>query len=232
MFGFLFNSPAWQLVVQADVMTKFVLFALLMVSVFCIWIVLSKFFILWKQKKELKQLQIRVKRIRSFDDLLALSKTHKDSAGGRFLLRVLEELKDFLQDKRKEDGEKVKLSVKDLEHLNVLIDQILDQVLSEEEQYLPVLSTSAAAAPLVGLFGTVWGLVHAFVEISKNRSADIAVVAPGIAEALTTTLAGLIVAIPALVFFHYFSHELRKLEQQLWGMSDKFLSIVKQTFVG
>ena len=101
----------------------------------------------------------------------------------------------------------------------------------ENESYLPILGTSAAVSPLVGLFGTVWGLIHSFVNISQEKSADISVVAPGIAEALTTTLAGLMVAIPAMIAFHYFSNELRKQEQQLDHLADKYLSIIKKTFL-
>lgn len=235
MFGFLSNAPAWQLILQADLMTKLVITALFTLSVFCIWIVLNKFLLLWRQKKGLKKVQAEIKKVRSFDELLALSKTYKHLAAGRFLLKVLGELNELLHTKKGAelvgDVNKVVLTEHDLGHLQSLLDQSLGEVLAEEEQYLPVLSTSAAVAPLAGLFGTVWGLVHAFVDISRNRSADIAVVAPGIAEALTTTLAGLIVSIPALIFFHYFSNELRKLEHQLWAVSDKFLNIVKSTFV-
>jgi biopolymer transport protein TolQ len=168
---------------------------------------------------------LNIKKAQNFDDLLNLGKKYKDSTGGRFLVRSLAELKGLLN----KSGKNV-LSKKSVDKLRFLLDQNLDQILAEEEVYLPVLGTSAAVSPLVGLFGTVWGLVHAFVDISQSRSADIAVVAPGIAEALTTTLAGLMVAIPALTFFHYFSNELRKMEHQLAKVSDKFLSIVKQTF--
>lgn len=230
MFHFLAKAPAWQLVLQADTMTKFVLFALFLLSVFCVWIVLSKFLQLHRQKKTIRQVQVEMKGARSFDELVALSKKYRDSAAGRFLARVLTELKELLHVQQAQQ-EKPSFSMQDVEHLQLLVDQSLDVVLSEEEQYLPVLGTSAAVAPLIGLFGTVWGLVHAFVDISQQRSADISVVAPGIAEALTTTLAGLIVAIPALIFFHYFSNELRKLELQLLGISDRFLNIIKQTFV-
>ena len=72
-----------------------------------------------------------------------------------------------------------------------------------------MLSVSAAVSPLLGLFGTVWGLVHAFVRIGELQTADIATVAPGIAEALITTLAGLMVAIPALVMYHYVANKIR-----------------------
>ena len=236
MFNFIFTAPAWQLIAQADIMTKFVLFALFLLSIFCFWVVLSKFLVLHKEKKMLRLLLVEIKRARTFDDLLALSKKYQESSAGRFLIRALAELKELLHAQKgiagaQKEGEKVFLSIQDVEHLQLLVDQSLDHILVQEEQYLPVLGTSAAVAPLIGLFGTVWGLVHAFVSISQQRSADISVVAPGIAEALTTTLAGLVVAIPALIFFHYFSNELRKLELQLLRISDRFLNIVKQTFV-
>ena len=228
MFGFLFKAPAWQLVAQADVMTKTVLLALFSLSVFCMWIVLNRFLVFWRQRKGMKALRAHLRKVRTFDELLAVGKRYQDVAGGRLLIKALSELKRQIPEK---GAEKTKHLAKNIENMEAGIDQLIDQVLTEEGQYLPVLGTSAAVSPLVGLFGTVWGLVHAFVDISRHKSADLAVVAPGIAEALTTTLAGLMVSIPALVFFHYFSNELRKLEQQLWGVADKFIHVVKITFL-
>lgn len=89
-----------------------------------------------------------------------------------------------------------------------------DAISVHDEQYLPFLAASAALGPLLGLFGTVWGLVHAFMRISQQQSADIATVAPGIAEALVTTLAGLIVAMPALALYHYLSVRAKALEHK------------------
>ncbi|MDO9694162.1 MAG: MotA/TolQ/ExbB proton channel family protein, partial [Candidatus Latescibacteria bacterium] len=72
------------------------------------------------------------------------------------------------------------------------------------ERYLIILSTTVTIAPFLGLLGTVWGLMQAFWEMSVLRSANLAVVAPGIAEALITTIAGLSAAVPAVVFFNLF----------------------------
>ncbi len=224
MFGFLTKAPAWRLVLQADTMIKIVLFSLFLLSVFCVSIAISKFFILWNQKRTMRKLRLRLLKVSTFEELLNISKNYKNSTAGKFLVKAIRELKEFL-----DDG-KSSITDDDIEKLKLITEQVVDEVLSEEESYLPVLGTSAAVAPLVGLFGTVWGLVHAFVDISHKKSADISVVAPGIAEALTTTLAGLAVAIPALVFFHYFSNEIRKLEHQLWLVSDKFLNIIKKKF--
>ena len=83
------------------------------------------------------------------------------------------------------------------------MNQRVEEALSQEEALIPVLATCSQAAPLIGLFGTVWGLIHAFMAIAQQRSADIAAVAPGIAEALITTMGGLVVAIPSLVLYAY-----------------------------
>jgi len=228
MFSFFFRAPAFQLVLQADLMTKIVLFCLFSLSVFCFWIVICKLLALKKQRKAMEQLRHEIARTESFDQLLEVSKAfqksvHRDTAGGRFLILALKELKKSLS-AHSIDGKKP-----NFEALQLMLDQSLDHVLAEEEQYMPVLGTAAAVSPLIGLFGTVWGLVHAFMNISQSKSADISVVAPGIAEALITTLGGLAVAIPTLIFFHFFSNEIRKLEIQLVTISDRFLSVVKQT---
>ena len=88
---------------------------------------------------------------------------------------------------------------------------------------LSILSTSAAVSPLLGLFGTVWGLIHAFIRISERQSADIATVAPGIAEALITTLTGLAVAVPSLIMFNYCRSQVGKIEQMFLTLSDNFI---------
>ena len=224
MFKFFFNTPAWYLILQSDWMTKFILLSLFFLSVICIAIIAFKLVTIRYQKRMLAELFKQTRKIQSFSDLITIGKNFEKSLGGKFLVQNLHELKTLL-DKNKA------LNLQDLEYLELLSDQSIDKLLMEVEIYLPILGTSAAVSPLVGLFGTVWGLIHSFVNISQEKSADISVVAPGIAEALTTTLAGLIVAIPAMIAFHYFSNELRKVEQQLGHLSERYLSIIKQTFV-
>ncbi len=225
MFDFLFKSPAWQLMAQSDWMTRLILLSLFAASVVCIAIIVFKFKTLRKQKLELKNILKDLKNIKNFEELIQIGQKYKNTISGNFLEYNLRDLKQILE-KRVDQN----IHSQDLEYLELAADQHIDQFMIESETYLPILGTSAAASPLVGLFGTVWGLIHAFVNISQEKSADIAVVAPGIAEALTTTLAGLIVAIPAMIAFNYFSNELRKQEQQLSHLTDRYLSIVKQTY--
>jgi len=107
----------------------------------------------------------------------------------------------------------------------------IDDIIYHEESLLWVLSTCAGASTLLGLFGTIWGLVHAFLSISEKQAADIATVAPGIAEALITTLAGLIVAIPALIMYNYLTMQVRRIEQQLLLLAQCFNRIIQVMFV-
>ena len=103
------------------------------------------------------------------------------------------------------------------------MDQNIEEIVYHEQSYLAILSTGAAVSPLMGLFGTVWGLVRAFVSISEKHSADIATVAPGIAQALITTLAGLAVAVPALIMFNYCMSQVRKIDQLFTMLSDRLI---------
>jgi biopolymer transport protein ExbB/TolQ len=100
------------------------------------------------------------------------------------------------------------------------IIQLADQIIATEDAYSAALSTSAAVSPLLGLLGTVWGLVHSFMSIAATQSADIAAVAPGIAEALVTTIAGLFVAIPALVMYNIVQRCVRSIEDTMYTVAD------------
>src|SRR5229473_7396847 len=98
------------------------------------------------------------------------------------------------------------------------------------EMQIPFLGTTAAAAPFVGLFGTVWGIMVAFRDIGMTGSTSIVAVAPGISEALINTAAGLAAAIPALIFYNYF---MGKVRQQRAGMEDfalEFINLAERNF--
>ena len=99
--------------------------------------------------------------------------------------------------------------------------------LTRFESRLPVLATAGSVCPFLGLFGTVWGVMTAFLDISTKGSTNIVVVAPGIAEALITTIAGLAVAIPAMVAYNYFVHRSRELGLELEGLATEVLNILQ-----
>ena len=88
------------------------------------------------------------------------------------------------------------------------------------------LATVGSTAPFIGLFGTVWGIMNSFQSIAISRNTSLAIVAPGIAEALFATALGLLAAIPAVVAFNKFSSDSRKYSQKLENFSKRFISIV------
>lgn len=226
MFDFLGNNSVWSLVLQGDVMTKFVLFVLLGMSIGCWAITLYKMVLFNIKKQQFAKMLQELKTTTQFSDLFAATTKHAKTVPGYFLSSCLSHLKELLMIKN--SGEHDYARGKGLEFLQMQIDQTVDELVAQEASYLSFLSVSAAASPLLGLFGTVWGLVHSFIDISQKQSADIVTVAPGIAEALITTLAGLLVAIPSLMLFYFLSSKVKDVEKNLYALSDKFMVISRQ----
>lgn len=231
--AFGFNSAVWQLVQQSDWVSKYiVMLGLALLSIGCVAIMVHKFMQFREHRRLLMRFLSALRQAHSLQELVAVSKEFHDTLGGTLVARSLDEMRRLLEEKKLllEFAETdYSSSLRDVQEMEVLINQQIDTLILEQEAYLPVLGTAAAVSPLMGLFGTIWGLIHSFVNISQERSADIATVAPGIAEALITTLAGLIVAIPALIAFNYFSNELRKIEARLGEAGELILLLCKKS---
>lgn len=116
------------------------------------------------------------------------------------------------------------------------IDRALDSLIAREgqrvENGLGVLSVVATSSPFIGLFGTVWGIMASFHDIGQRGSASLAVVAPGISEALIATAAGLAVAIPAVIFYNYFANKLTYIDGEMQNFSTDFLNLVERDMIG
>jgi biopolymer transport protein ExbB/TolQ len=220
------GNSLWQLIAAADSMSKFVLLSLMGMSVVCWTIFLYKVILLRVKKAQLSRALAAIRSTNSVSELIALSTDLSKTLPGYILVQGLTYTRRLL-DQRKTDL----LSASEWEGVEQNIEQATDDVIVQEERYLPILFASAGVATLVGLFGTVWGLIHAFVRISEKQSADIATIAPGIAEALITTLCGLVVAIPAYLMFHYLSVQNKHTEYQLMQIVDRFRWLLKHHFV-
>ena len=99
------------------------------------------------------------------------------------------------------------------------------------ENLTPFLATVGSAGPFIGLFGTVWGIMDAFLNIGAKGSANLATVAPGIAEALIATAIGLVAAIPAVMAFNFFSRRIKVIANEMDTFSNDYLNIVRRSFV-
>ncbi|MGE3760612.1 MAG: MotA/TolQ/ExbB proton channel family protein, partial [Pseudobdellovibrionaceae bacterium] len=106
----------------------------------------------------------------------------------------------------------------------------VDYELAVMESKLPILATTGSTGPFIGLFGTVWGIMGSFHKIGATGNASLAVVAPGISEALIATAIGLAAAIPAVMLYNHFVATIRKEELELNNFATDFLNIAKRNF--
>ena len=112
------------------------------------------------------------------------------------------------------------------------IERAMRKAANEEiglmETYLPFLATTGSATPFIGLFGTVWGIMNAFSGIATSGSATLATVAPGIAEALIATAAGLVAAIPAVMSYNYFVNRVRTIAIRVDSFTIEFVNFLER----
>jgi biopolymer transport protein TolQ len=119
----------------------------------------------------------------------------------------------------------------DLENIERALRRAATSESTMLEGMVPFLATVGSAAPFIGLFGTVVGIIDAFGQIAHQGSANLATVAPGIAEALGTTAIGLIAAVPAVMAYNYFARKIKVLTAEMESFSNDFLNIVKRHFL-
>lgn len=158
----------------------------------------------------------------TFQDLLKLSKNMPETPMGRITKSALAEM----------EGLSAYVSYDSLEHRGELVRESTERALDLEkdanERSLVFLAFSSATGPLIGLLGTVWGIMDSFYQIGKQGSGNITVVAPGIAEALLATMAGLLVAIPASVGYNAFTGFNRKAESIMLNFGSELVSLFKR----
>jgi biopolymer transport protein TolQ len=120
--------------------------------------------------------------------------------------------------------------IKSMQAVTVNMQLASTEEVRRVEKGMSWLATTAAVSPFIGLFGTVWGIIDAFSGLGTSGSASLRAVAPGIAEALVTTAAGLFAAIPALIAYNYFLQNIRDLAQRLDTFAQEFAAQIEKTF--
>lgn len=217
-----FNTPTWRLIMQTDALSKLIMLGLFVLSVTCVAIIIAKFFAVRLYKASIAHLAQRVQKMSDIKNVPAVAQELHGTFAGTFAHRLVQNTQEIIPTHKQANEI-------DIEVLQTRFDQAVEDSVAESDSYSAFLGTSAASSTLLGLLGTIWGLIHAFIDISQEKSADIATVAPGIAEALLTTLAGIIVAVPALIFYHYFANESRKIERQLYHIADDILILIRRS---
>jgi len=193
------------LVMQAGPLAKFVLLLLLLFSLGSWGIILDKVLVFSKLKRSSGQFMNLFKRSRHLGELADRLKTIKPSPLVRVFISGYRQLERHTGD---DPGEPVFIPT-NLRRLELALDDSIMIEMQSLEKRISFLGTCAGVTPFIGLFGTVWGILNAFHGIGLAGSASIAVVAPGIVEALITTAAGLAAAIPAVIAYNHFLSKLR-----------------------
>ncbi len=222
--NFFSGNSLWFLVAQSDLMTKLVLLSLLAASVICWTIIFYKIVMFRTKMRQLTELRVRLRTVNSLEQLTFIAQESAQGYAGHLVLEQVQEAKKVAR-RASILSEKEKALLDEQRFLTI------DHMVYQENAHLHIISVNAAVSPLIGLFGTVWGLMHAFMSISELQSADIVTTAPGIAEALITTLAGLMVAIPMLIMFNHLQMRVAEIEHQLCRVSDR-VSLLLQIFLG
>jgi len=146
------------------------------------------------------------------------------------------ELQKINKIRSRKDGtnqpETLEMQMATMDNLKRAIRKTESQQVTEMGKYLPFLATTGSATPFIGLFGTVWGIMASFHDIGARGSASLAVVAPGISEALVATAAGLAVAIPAVIFYNFYANKLTYIDGEMQNFSTDFLNLVERDLIG
>lgn len=213
------ESEILKLIFSAGIVAKIVLLILLMFSIVSWAVMFFKFFQFRRIDKDSKEFLSTFSKIENIHQLYTLSK-NKDNPLSSL---VKEGYARFYEIKKGRGG-----LLKDRPAFLNAIDRRLKSTAEDEttyyEGYLSFLATTGNVTPFIGLFGTVWGIIHAFQQIGLQGSANIAAVAPGIAEALIATGAGLATAIPAVIGYNYLLSRVRRIASQMEVFSGEIMA--------
>jgi len=211
----------WALFMQAGFVVKLVMLGLLAASVWTWAIVIDKFMSYSRARRQFDQFEQVFWSGQSLEELYrTLAERSNTGLAAMFVAAMREWKKSFERGARSPIG------------LQMRIDRAMDVTLARESEALEArlssLATIGSAAPFVGLFGTVVGIMTSFQAIAGSKSTNLAVVAPGIAEALLATAIGLVAAIPAVIAYNKFSGEAGKLTARMEGFADEFSAILSR----
>ncbi len=209
---------------QLDLMSALVMILLACMLFICTTLTLFKIMSLKSKQKQFGRAWNIISSVMSLEELLEKSALIQRNFIGTLLVTYLADFKSFL---RIYNSKNIAITDQDWQVLQAKLYQEVEQEVEKEESYTQILSTCAAIAPLLGLFGTVWGLINSFLTVGEQASNSLASVGSGIAQALLTTIAGLVVAIPALIAYNYVFAQLKTLETSLVKVSEKMNMIMR-----
>lgn len=212
------------LFLRADWVVKGVMIGLALASLWSWTVIIDKTVRLTMLGREADAFENEVASGRSLEDIASQAGEHPAHALPRMLQGALKEWRDARSKGQVSDSQAAFLIQR--------IDRVLDTTIAREalriEDGLSSLAIVATASPFIGLFGTVWGIMHSFQAIAVQKNTNLAVVAPSIAEALFATAFGLIAAIPAYIAFNRFSSDASRYAARLEGFADDLSTAIQR----
>lgn len=215
------NTSVFSLFLQASFVVQMVIVMLLVISVISWAIIFNKYPLFKRAKKRAQTFERLFWRTEDLNQLYEEKPALRSDAMGRIFQRGFEEFIRLRE--RAAGGSDLHLDGAE-RAMRVEIDKEEDIL----EAYLPFLATVGSTSPYVGLFGTVWGIMHSFNALGSANQATIAAVGPGIAEALIATAVGLFAAIPAVIAYNKFSHEADRLLGRYAIFSQELSAILRR----
>ncbi|GAB6053206.1 protein TolQ [Magnetospira thiophila] len=220
-----YDFSMWGLFIKADLIVKGVMILLVLASVWCWAIIFEKSLRLRRLNKMASQFEDKFWSGGSLDELY-------DRVGGQPRDPMTAVFAAAMREWRRASAKGVTRSGSSRETLQDRIDRVMQVTVSREtdrtEKYMTFLASTGSTAPFIGLFGTVWGIMNSFQAIAMTRNTSLAVVAPGIAEALFATALGLVAAIPAVVAYNKLSRELDRYTGRLDTFAGEFSAILSR----
>ena len=204
----------WSLFLRADFIVKSVILMLIGCSIYSWAVIIEKFRLFKKINLESEEFEEKFWKSKS-------AETFYNNLPANIENPTALLFKDTMQSLLK-----VKSKTNINERMASILEVNIEKQISKIDKGFTFLATVGSTAPFIGLFGTVWGIMNSFQSIAISRNTSLAIVAPGIAEALFATALGLLAAIPAVVAYNKFNNDSKKYSQRLENFSKRFLSII------
>ena len=206
----------WQLFIRADFVVKAVIIILLLASIYSWALIFEKYRLFKKIELSSSSFEDKFWKAKSAENFYNnLSNKNKDPLTAIFQSAMSELIKT-----------KSKSTLVQSTRVTRVLEISLDREMKAIEKNFTFLATVGSTAPFIGLFGTVWGIMNSFQSIAISRNTSLAIVAPGIAEALFATALGLLAAIPAVIAYNKFSSDSKKYVVRIENFSKRFISII------
>tara|TARA_Y100001960_G_scaffold87942_1_gene94270 strand:- start:85 stop:837 length:753 start_codon:yes stop_codon:yes gene_type:complete len=228
-----------ELVLQSSMVAKGVLLTLFVFSITSWAIMLNKYFVYRVAKIEDNKFLEVFSKTENLTKIYNYAKELQVGPLARLFLTGYRELYLF-QEMAKEERKKrggpplssgEKLTERDIKGISLALNKSINREVERFSKRLEFLATTGSTTPFIGLFGTVWGIMHSFQSIGVKGTASIGGVAPGIAEALIATAAGLVAAIPAVIFFNYFNNKVFVMTSSMDDFCQDFIYLAEKNFI-